>query len=57
MTAMKKKTSINIDDKLWKQWLLFVVDKYGTAHKTSEAMGEAIKEYIQRHDKKAKENV
>jgi hypothetical protein len=37
-----KKTSINIDASLWKEWLLFVVEKYGTSRKVSVALADAI---------------
>ncbi|MDW8022122.1 MAG: hypothetical protein RMJ15_00025 [Nitrososphaerota archaeon] len=47
--ADKKKTSINIDEKLWSEWLVFVVRKYGTSRKVSEALADAIKEYMQKH--------
>ena len=42
----KRKTSINIDDKVWQDWLVFVVRKYGTSRKVSEATEEALREYI-----------
>jgi len=42
----KKKTSINIDEKLWSEWLIFVIKKYGTGRKVSEALEDAIREYM-----------
>jgi metal-responsive CopG/Arc/MetJ family transcriptional regulator len=44
-----KKTSINIDAALWKEWLLFVVEKYGTSRKVSVALADAIREYMEKH--------
>ncbi len=44
----KKKTSINIDEKLWHEWLVFVVKKYGTSRKVSEALADAIKQYMEK---------
>jgi hypothetical protein len=45
----KKKTSINIDDELWQQWLIYVLKKYGSSHKVSECLAEAIQEYMNNH--------
>jgi len=53
MPQKLKKTSINIDAALWKEWLLFVVEKYGTSRKVSIALADAIREYMERH-KRAK---
>jgi post-segregation antitoxin (ccd killing protein) len=40
MPQKVKKTSINIDAALWKEWLLFVVEKYGTSRKVSVALAD-----------------
>jgi len=42
----KRKTSIVIDEDLWKKWILFVIDKTGSARKLSEELENAIKEYM-----------
>jgi metal-responsive CopG/Arc/MetJ family transcriptional regulator len=42
----KKKTSINIDEQLWSEWLVFVIKKYGTSRKVSEALADAIRQYM-----------
>jgi len=49
MPPKVKKTSINIDANLWKEWLLFVVEKYGTSRKVSIALADAIREYMKKH--------
>jgi hypothetical protein len=50
MIAMgKKKTSMNIDETLWKEWLIFVTQKYGTSRKVSEELEKAIREYMDLH--------
>ena len=45
----KKKTSVNLEESLWQKWVIYVVQKYGTSHKVSEAIGEAISEYMINH--------
>jgi metal-responsive CopG/Arc/MetJ family transcriptional regulator len=44
----KRKTSIAIDEDLWKEWTKFVIDKTGSARKTSEEIENALKEYMKR---------
>jgi hypothetical protein len=46
----KKKTSINIEDSVWQKWLIFVVTKYGSARKVSEATTEALEEYMRKRE-------
>jgi len=46
---VKKKTSINIDDRVWKDWMKFVIDKTGSVRRLSEEMGKALREYMERH--------
>lgn len=48
----KRKTSINIDEDVWKKWLLFVIQKYGTSRKTSETTVLALEEYMKNHPNK-----
>jgi hypothetical protein len=45
----KQKTSFMVDDKLWREWTLFVVEKTGSARKLSEEMEKALREYMERH--------
>jgi hypothetical protein len=45
----KKKTSIQVDEKLWTEWLLFVTKKHGTSRKVSEELEAALIEYMERH--------
>ena len=42
-TMTKKKTSLNIDDKLWREWILYVVTKTGTTQKVSEETERIIR--------------
>jgi len=45
----KKKTSINIDEEIWKDWMKFVIDKTGSIRRLSEEMKKALQEYMERH--------
>jgi metal-responsive CopG/Arc/MetJ family transcriptional regulator len=42
----KRKTSISIDENLWKEWTKFVIDKTGSARKLSDEIENALKEYM-----------
>jgi len=42
----KRKTSISIDEDLWKEWIKFVIDKTGSARKLSEEIENALRYYI-----------
>jgi hypothetical protein len=46
---VKKKTSINIDDRVWKDWMKFVIDKTGSVRRLSEEMEKALREYMEKH--------
>jgi len=39
----KKQTSISVDEDLWRDWTHFVLDKYGSARKLSEALEDAMR--------------
>jgi len=45
----KKKTSINIDEQIWKDWMKFVIDKTGSVRRLGEEMKKALQEYMERH--------
>lgn len=45
----RKKTSISVDQYLWRKWLKFVVDKTGSSRMISIEVENAIKEYMQNH--------
>jgi len=45
----KHKTTIVVDEKLWKSFLSFVVKKHGTTRKTSVEIESAIREYLNQH--------
>jgi hypothetical protein len=47
----KRRTTILVDDLLWKRFLSYVVKKHGTAKKASVEVENAVKEYLDRHDK------
>jgi hypothetical protein len=52
----RTKTSITIDEDLWKQWSIFVIEKTGKARKGSKELENALKEYMERHKGKDKAN-
>ena len=45
----KVKTSVSIDDELWKEWLSYVVKKRGTTKKASAELENALREYMKNH--------
>lgn len=49
LTMTKRKTSLNIDDKVWQEWLVYIVKKTGSSRKVSEHTVEALKEYMKNH--------
>lgn len=47
----RRKTSITVDEKLWKEWTMFVVNKTGSARKLSEEIENALREYMKHKEK------
>ena len=47
----KHKTTILVDEKLWRTFLSFIVKKHGTTKKTSAEVEAAITEYLNHHHK------
>jgi len=47
----KHKTTILVDEKLWRSFLSFIVKKHGTTKKTSAEIEAAIREYLNHHHK------
>jgi hypothetical protein len=47
----KRRTTVLIEDDLWKRLLSYVVKKHGTAKKASVEVENAVKEYLNRHEK------
>jgi len=47
----KRRTTILVDDDLWKRFLTYVVKKHGIAKKASIEIENAVKEYLNRHEK------
>ncbi len=45
----KKRTSLNIDDKFWLEWTLYVHRKTGSTYKVSEETVQALTEYMKTH--------
>ena len=45
---MRRKTSVSVDEELWKRWLMFVVGTTGSTRKVSELLEEALREYMER---------
>lgn len=41
-----------VDDELWKEWIVFVVNKTGSARKLSEEIEKALNEYMVKHKEK-----
>jgi len=46
---LKHKTTILVDEKLWKSFLSFIIKKHGTTKRTSIEIELAIREYLNRH--------
>jgi len=46
ISMVKRKTSITMDEKLWKEWTMFVINKTGSARKLSEEIEKALKDYM-----------
>ena len=47
-TVPKKKTTILVDEELWKEFVTFVLRKRGTSKKTSEEIENAMREYLKK---------
>jgi hypothetical protein len=47
----KRRTTVLVDDDLWKRFLTYVVKKHGSAKKASIEIENAVKEYLNRHEK------
>ncbi len=45
----KHKTTMQIDEKIWKKFLALVIKKHGTTKKQSKELETAISEYLKRH--------
>jgi hypothetical protein len=50
----KRRTTILVDDQLWKRLLSYVVRKHGTAKKASIEVEKAVIEYLDRQEKQSK---
>jgi len=48
----KRRTTIIVDDQLWKRFLSYVVGKHASAKKASVEVEAAIKEYLDHHEHK-----
>ena len=44
----RKKTSFMVEEELWTQWMHFVLDHYGSSRKASEALADAMREYMEK---------
>lgn len=49
VTMAKHKTTVLIEEQLWKNLVIYVTQKYGSSRKVSEEVEKAIEEYLQRH--------
>lgn len=45
---VKRKTSIVVDDRLWSEFIVFVVRKHGSAKRTSEEIEKAMREHLKK---------
>jgi hypothetical protein len=45
----KRRTTILVDDLLWKRFLSYVVKKHGSAKKASIEVENAVREYLDLH--------
>jgi hypothetical protein len=50
---VNKRTTINIDEKLWKNFQIYALQTTGSARKASEKVEEAIQEYMVNHPTEA----
>jgi len=48
-TSLKHKTTILVEEKLWKSFLSFIIKKHGTTKRTSIEIESAIREYLNSH--------
>jgi len=42
----KKKTSMSLDEELWKEFLRYVISKTGSTHKVSAVLEEIIRDHL-----------
>jgi metal-responsive CopG/Arc/MetJ family transcriptional regulator len=56
VSMVKTKTSITIDEDLWKEWQIFVIEKTGKARKVSDETESALREYMKNHKNKENAN-
>lgn len=54
MDMARIKTSIAVDDNLWREWQIFVIGKTGKGRRGSSEIEEALREYMQNHKNKEK---
>lgn len=47
----KKKTSVSMDEELWKDWMKFCLDRYGSTRRASEELERALKHYLRLHER------
>ena len=48
---VRRRTTILVDDRLWKRFLSYVVKKHGSAKKASIEVENAVREYLNLHEK------
>jgi hypothetical protein len=47
----KKKTSVSLDEDLWKDFMIYVIDKTGSTHKVSDEIEDMMRERLQKAGK------
>ncbi|MGA2790363.1 MAG: hypothetical protein ABSF00_06310 [Candidatus Bathyarchaeia archaeon] len=45
----KRKTTVLIEEQLWKDLVIHVTQNWGSPRKVSQAIERAVEEYLQRH--------
>lgn len=46
MGGKRKTTSIRVDPEFWREWQLWVFIKYGSTHKISQALEDAMRAFM-----------
>ncbi len=49
LAMAKHKTTVLIEEQLWKNLVIYVTQKYGSSRKVSEEVEKAVEEYLSRH--------
>ena len=50
------KKLVEVDEKIWKQFERVAVERFGLYGAVGKGIGEAVKEWVEKHKKEMKEN-